>query len=117
MNGVETHKQFTLGQLIKWLDDHREMEVPDLQIEGCYRGYYDEFALWPNGHRIKANVLANNLRKLALDNTFEGYKGGEYFMKENTLVWIGKWSTTVGSGRLVGFNHDTNCWISAADHW
>jgi hypothetical protein len=117
VNGVETRKQFTLGELIKWLEDHREMEVPDLNVEGCYRGYYYELALWPTGHRIKAKVLADNLRNCALDKEFEGYKGGEFTMSDTTPVWIGQWSTTAGSGRLIGWNPDTGAWLSAAEHW
>jgi hypothetical protein len=107
----EYETPLTLGDLIDFLDDLGEFQVINLEVQGCFRGYYDELALWPTGGWTMGWALARRLRAEALGQIFTGYKGGEYLMTETTPVWIGQWDTTSGAGRLTGLNILTGEWV------
>jgi len=66
-----------------------------------WRGSYEELALSFDGGR---NSLALSdfisLLKTALDNTFTGYKGGEYTMSRHTPVWVANYGNS-GSTAVV----------------
>lgn len=51
-----------------------------------YRGYYDQVAFSPRRPISVKEMLA--AAKEALGSTYEGYKGGEYTMKEHTECWL-----------------------------
>ena len=86
--------QMTLGVLI-----HRLEELPpDMLIDGVtnphsYRGYYCDLAFEPFNEHIKASELLT-MCKLCMGKVFQGYKGGDYLMDENTPVWLSEYGTT-----------------------
>ena len=54
-----------------------------------YRGFYDDLALpfdvaYPS---VKVSDMLANARA-AIGRTFEGYKGGDYLMDADTLLWV-----------------------------
>lgn len=66
-----------------------------------YRGYYDHLALDFDGERsiTVEGLLAK--AKDALGATFDGYKGGDFLMNEDTPLWAGEYGRSGGS-RIVG---------------
>ncbi|MDE2105112.1 MAG: hypothetical protein KGL39_48180 [Patescibacteria group bacterium] len=87
------NKLMTLGELIDFLElQPQDYEVRfDFTDQGpgplnSYRGYYDHLAFTGTRHPpMVSEVLAD--AKHALDNTFEGYKGGTYLMTRDTPLW------------------------------
>lgn len=80
--------QMTLGKLINVL---AEMP-PEKKIEGfgrphSYRGYYSDLAFERTEGQISATDLLDICRS-AMGEVFEGYKGGDFQMGQNTPVWI-----------------------------
>lgn len=75
----------TLSRLIKILEF-----LPDHMIIHCanemfsYRGYYDDLAIG-FGETTVGELLKT--ARSALGHSFTGYKGGEYLMGEDTLLW------------------------------
>lgn len=60
------------------------------QYPGCfdsYRGYYDQLMLSPCSTPITVGELIQKGRD-AIGSTFEGYKGGEYIMHGDTIVYV-----------------------------
>lgn len=51
-----------------------------------YRGYYDELAFEPAENISVADMAAAGWA--AMDETFEGYKGGQYTMTGDTACWL-----------------------------
>ncbi|MFJ2206016.1 hypothetical protein [Streptomyces microflavus] len=51
-----------------------------------YRGYYDELAFEPTENITVADMAA--AAWAAMDETFEGYKGGQYTMTGDTDCWL-----------------------------
>ena len=97
--------QLTLGELIALLKDieHRPgRQVTGLGKLGSYRGYYSDLAF--GGH--VANVSPEKLLEhcqAAMGRPFQGYKGGEFFMHENTPLWLSEYGRTSGI-RLMGLD-------------
>ncbi len=61
-----------------------------------YRGYYDHLAFgFREATMDKPAMTAEELLKLmveeTLGKTFQGYKGGDYVMDENTKLWVANW--------------------------
>jgi hypothetical protein len=92
-----------LGELIKQLstcnpDARVQFDFCDLRptILRSYRGYYDQLALgWEeDGNRTVGELLEE--RKAAVGKVYEGYKGGEFTMNEETPEWVS------GYGRASG---------------
>jgi hypothetical protein len=77
-----------LGELIKAL----EAADPETVIERgfcnphSYRGFYTDLAFEP-AERVRVGDMLTAARD-SLGKTFEGYKGGDYLMKEHTECWI-----------------------------
>ena len=75
---------------------------------GSYRGFYEDLALEPAEDftdRYKdVSALLQRLKK-ALGETFEGYKGGDYVMSEETILWAAKYGES-GSTAIVGVTGD-----------
>ena len=118
---------YTLGSLIETLDDMiikaKERMVKKnqdtilyiaLPFDGIlhgtftsYRGYYSDLAmLYTSGavsplHCEAAKFLAN--LKECVGYTFEGWKGGDYKMSKDTLMWVSNEgeSSDMGVGNVV----------------
>lgn len=85
----------TLGELIAAL----ETLPPDAHIEyddgsfvgsfDSWRGAYRELTLIPEYNYSWTNYVKNVLReaRAAVGHTFQGYKGGDFTMSEETAVW------------------------------
>lgn len=102
-------EQMTLGELITALkrkDPERPVyfDFVHFQPKGIhsYRGYYDQLAIGYNneaGYNMRVSELLPLLRD-ALGATFQGYKGGDYVMSENTPVWVANYNEA-GSTAIV----------------
>ncbi len=91
-------------ELIKLCELERSPEA-EVQFDFCYtvpttvnsyRGFYNHLAIgWESArsHWPLASDLANELRS-AIGKTFEGYKGGDYYMDEQTPLWVANWGDT-----------------------
>ena len=93
-NVGQTHRastQMTLGKMIAALEKMpSDSEVINLSRPHSYRGYYCDLAFeLGEGKRLAADMLA--VCKSAMGKVFEGYKGGDYIMKESTPVWIAEY--------------------------
>jgi hypothetical protein len=62
-----------------------------------YRGYYDEVAFEPARNITVGDMLA--AARSALGATFQGWKGGDYVMKEYTDCWL---ATEGDCGETIG---------------
>ena len=96
----------TLGELIAALEEaDQSLVVPDgFSRPHSYRGYYDQLAFEPARNVTVAHMLSE--AKSALGMTFEGYKGGDFVMRECTEVWIAEYGHSGGeqiSARLLGY--------------
>lgn len=110
MNATEQKRraesgQLTLGSLINAL----ERTSADLTVKGfgelhSYRGYYSDLAFTPATSRITAGELLERC-KAAMGRVFQGYKGGDFLMGENTPLWISDYGTASGM-RLMGIRAD-----------
>ena len=83
----------TLGELIEFID-----KLPLLtnvkfsngsypSSVDSYRGYYSDLAIEPSNEKINVEKFLVMLKD-SLGKTFEGYKGGDYVMEENTPLWM-----------------------------
>ena len=83
----------TLGHLITWL----EQQDPSLTVEDGFgsplsdRGDYSDLAFDPMPHAKLGEMLRH--ARSAVDETFPGWKGGEFTMNEWTDVHIGEYGT------------------------
>lgn len=56
-----------------------------------YRGYYSDLSIEPSdAPRIVASLLEE--ARTALGKTYEGYKGGDFLMGEDTPLWTAPYS-------------------------
>ena len=78
----------TLKELIDWLESKpADAVVPHgFGYPMSFRGSYYELAFDPADNAKISDMLY--YAKSAMGNTFEGYKGGEYTMGEDTPCWI-----------------------------
>ena len=88
---ARSHYHVTLGGLIAELDK-LEWDRPVEFVGGgsprsphSYRGYYSDLS-FEHGGEINAKELLAMCRD-ALGRSFEGYKGGDFVMKEDTPLW------------------------------
>lgn len=58
-----------------------------------YRGYYQELAVEPADFPVTIETLINTLRD-SIGETFQGYKGGEYMMEEDSTVFYASYGCT-----------------------
>lgn len=98
---VRSCYHLTLGELLEALKDVSD-DLPvrlDCSEKGpgkamSYRGYYNDLAFMPF-----KGITVGELRKeaeYALDNTFGGYKGGDYTMDADTPLWISAYGLVSG---------------------
>jgi hypothetical protein len=91
----------TLGGLVKVLED----KPADLLVEydngsspsgpESYRGYYCDLSFPPSSTPITVAELLREARD-AIGSTFEGYKGGDFVMRENTPLWASPYGSANG---------------------
>lgn len=84
---LPTH--LTLGQVIKRLEAEPDWtRVVPLGFANAhsYRGSYEQLAFEPAPLATVGSMLA--AARYALGLTFQGWKGGDYFMHEDTLCWL-----------------------------
>lgn len=60
-----------------------------------YRGYYEQAAIEPGADEITAGELAELVDDL-IGTTLEGWKGGDFYMKADTEVWVAMEGCTGG---------------------
>jgi len=72
------------------------MEYPAEQVvtkgfgePDSYRGYYEDVAFTPVDNTTVGEMRNHAIS--ALDETFNGYKGGSYKMDKNTNVWLAEY--------------------------
>lgn len=87
-----SESQMTLGQLIE-----RLQELPsDLMLTNAgmvpmsYRGYYTDLSFEPD-ENVTVQMFLDSARG-SMGKVFQGYKGGDYLMGENTPVWIANYA-------------------------
>lgn len=80
-----------LSELIEELKKHDPNKIVEKGFHNphSYRGYYSELAFEPAAN-VKVGLMLQ-LAKDALNQTFEGYKGGDFTMKEHSDVYIANW--------------------------
>ena len=91
-----------LGQLIEILraePDKSRVISPAFTHPHSYRGYYEQLAVEP----CPSSTVGQMLQELeeAVGKTYEGYKGGDFTMDENTRVWLAYYGD-YGSEDVVG---------------
>jgi hypothetical protein len=95
----------TLGGLIKKLESFpHDKKIQGLTEPHSYRGYYSDLAFEPSGDPVLVGDLLQEC-KSAMGKVFEGYKGGDYMMGENTPVWVASY----GCCGLKLIDIDENC--------
>lgn len=100
-----SEKQMTLGELISTLkrkdpDTHLTLDFVHFKPSGrvhSYRGYYEDLAIgYQDGGECKVSDLLKALE--AVDGeTLYGYKGGEYRMHSDTVVWVANHNESGGT--------------------
>lgn len=81
--------QMTLGRLISELEKlPQEKEIENVCSPHSYRGYYSDLALEKGEGQRTVGSLLEQLKSECLGETFEGYKGGDFYMDEHTPMWI-----------------------------
>jgi len=91
----------TLGEAI----DQIKTFDPILEVEfdfggypdglDSYRGYYSDLAIDKRVEKTTVDGFTAML-EAALDNTYTGYKGGDYTMTETTPLWFGAYGRSSG---------------------
>lgn len=82
------NNQMTLGELIFELEKlDPNQKIQKIQNPHSYRGYYEDLA-FETSEEFMTVKEALQLCKDCLGKVFVGYKGGNWYMDEKTLVWI-----------------------------
>lgn len=73
-----------------------------------YRGYYEDLAIgFADGNHGTVGEFLTRLRD-CVGITFEGYKGGNYPAKLDTVLWAANWGRTGGTA-IVGVRTHEHC--------
>lgn len=100
-----TKYHLTLGKLIEILEEVPEdyvIVIDDSKLAPgdvmSYRGYYSDLSFDRQYEPRKVGGPGGFLGELkeALNSTFEGYKGGDFYMDEGTPLWISEYGTSEG---------------------
>lgn len=95
----------TLGAAIAWLEEVAPGTPATLNVIGTpgkvdsYRGYYADLAFEPQLEPVTAGEVLADL-KAALGATFQGYKGGDFLMGEDTPLWVSAYGAASGMAVL-----------------
>lgn len=97
-----TYERMTLGMLIRALRNLPEgARVRGLGFSvNSYRGYYERNAIGPNTHGALASRLAD-IYEEQIGNPIEGYKGGDYNVSADELVYLADYGDT--GPCIIGF--------------
>lgn len=101
--GTRSNYHLTLGEAIKYLSDLPDNIVVTVDVGGSlnnphsYRGYYSDLSFEPTNGMVTSGEFLSMLQS-SLDKTFEGYKGGDFVMSENTPLWFSGYGNT---GRAI----------------
>lgn len=87
--------QMTLIQLIEAIKKFNpERRIKSLGNPHSYRGYYSDLSFeFQKGTQSCGDFLLM-LKQNCLGATFTGYKGGDFYMDEDTPLWIAKYGYT-----------------------
>lgn len=100
------------GTVVKFADETL------LNPEGycSWRGYYDQLCLIPNNSYPVGLEMFINMTKSCDGKMFEGWKGGEYYMNLETLMWCAPegYGTTRG---IVGARLENNEVVIDTQHF
>lgn len=81
--------QMTLGKFISELEKlPQDKEIENVCSPHSYRGYYSDLALEKGSGTRTVGSLVEQLKNECLGQTFTGYKGGDFYMDEDTPMWI-----------------------------
>lgn len=69
---------------------------------GSYRGYYSDMYIDSDGDPINVGEFIKVVHSKMLGQTFEGYKGGDYKMGEDTPLWHAEYGLTSGNMGILG---------------
>ncbi len=100
----ETTGQLTIAQIIKKCEILPDLSVVIYNVEDNNHRYHGMFPYNTNSYRGNYNELAievshtcmtlsNFLKKMkdSLHRTYSGYKGGDFYMYEDTFVWVAEY--------------------------
>lgn len=82
----------TAGQLIAMLEEYPKESVVAFTVKKphSYRGYYERLAFEFDWQICSVEKMIGTIRS-ALGRTYTGYKGGEYYMNEDSDVYLAKY--------------------------
>jgi hypothetical protein len=89
----------TLGQAIELAKAADPQMVVEFDRGGSpagphsYRGYYSDLSFGQSGAPVTVAEFLSDLTK-SLGRTFEGYKGGDYVMGDETPLWVAPYGCT-----------------------
>lgn len=108
-------EQKTLGALIDNLENiGGEVMIEGLCAPHSYRGYYCDLAFERGERKTIAETLA--MLRGCLGESYEGYKGGDFYMNKGTPIWIADYGCTgVKIMSITGSAHDGITFITAED--
>jgi hypothetical protein len=92
------HGQATLGSLIERLSkmpQSARIVVDDKDVgisPHSYRGYYSDLSIGTFSDTPTTVEEAVNILKKAVGKTYTGYKGGDFEMNQDTLLWFADYS-------------------------
>ncbi len=89
--------QWTLGQMIEALEAlPLEMTVEGVGELESYRGYYSDLSFESSGAvRVTVSEVLADCRA-AMGSCFTGYKGGDFYMTANTVLWDSPYGAASG---------------------
>lgn len=99
---TRSRTHLTLGRLIAALESLPSDVVVGLSRPHSYRGYYSDLA-FQSDNTTTAEELLEVCRE-CVGVVFEGYKGGDFTMSEDTPLWIAHYGSC--GERLMGINND-----------
>lgn len=103
----------TLGKFIERIEAYPpetlvQTELGEITGFSCYRGYYQDCAInagpryGVTGKTLKTVGEVLEAARAALGSTMEGYKGGDYVMKEDTPLWLASYNGDYSSIAVFG---------------
>lgn len=108
--------QMTLGELIAALEELEESErvSPGISTAHSYRGYYCDLAFDSHATSLSAGDTLDILRG-CMGKVFEGYKGGEFLMGEDTPVWLADYAAS--GERIMRIDEHTNSMVTCPEEY
>lgn len=86
--------QMTIGRLISELKKlPQDKKIENICNPHSYRGYYEDLAFNKESGTRTVLSLIEQLQNECLGQIFSGYKGDDYYMDENTPIWISEYGS------------------------